>query len=70
MVRCYYPAFPCGSGSFSLDDGRIVPLPLPRHVVRDTIFNTQIAFPLSLKASKTFYNDSLSVDNLFTRDPA
>ena len=25
---------PCGSGAFSLEKGRIAPLPLPRHVVR------------------------------------
>ena len=25
---------PCGSGAFSLEEGRIAPLPLPRHVVR------------------------------------
>ena len=25
---------PCGSGAFSLEEGRIDPLPLPRHVVR------------------------------------
>ena len=24
----------CGSGAFSLEEGRIAPLPLPRHVVR------------------------------------
>ena len=24
---------PCGSGAFSLEEGRIAPLPLPRHVV-------------------------------------
>ena len=25
---------PCGRGAFSLEKGRIAPLPLPRHVVR------------------------------------
>ena len=25
---------PCGSGAFSLEEGRIAPLPLPRYVVR------------------------------------
>ena len=25
---------PCGSGAFSLEEGRIAPLPLPGHVVR------------------------------------
>ena len=30
-----YTSFvPCGSGAFSLEEGRIAPLPLPRHVVR------------------------------------
>ena len=28
------PGVPCGSGAFSLEKGRIAPLPLPRHVVR------------------------------------
>ena len=33
---------PCGSGAFSLEEGRIAPLPLPRHVVRGDYLEWQI----------------------------
>ena len=31
----YLTWVPCGSGAFSLEEGRIAPLSLPRHVIRD-----------------------------------
>ena len=33
-VALSYPLVPCGSGAFSLEEGRIAPLPVPRHVVK------------------------------------
>ena len=44
-----YNAVTCGRSTFSLDEGRIVPLSLPRHVVRgnylDRVYVIKIVIP-------------------------